>query len=219
MGLEIHAPTDVIVTLMSDAIIHIVDDDESLRTALGRLFRSVGLEARLYGSAQEFLNAERADTPGCLVLDIRMPGMNGLEFQDQLASLGVRLPVVLITGHGDIPMCVRAMKAGAVDFLAKPFREQDMLDAVSTAIEHDRKRRAGSEGCDEAQARFSTLSPRERQVMTLVTAGKMNKQVAGDLSLSEVTVKIHRRSAMRKMGARTLADLVRMAQTLEMGRL
>jgi FixJ family two-component response regulator len=203
---------------MSDAIIHIVDDDESLRTALGRLFRSVGLQTRLYASAHDFLAAPRVDAEGCLVLDIRMPGMNGLEFLEHLTVLGVRLPVVLITGHGDIPMCVRAMKAGAVDFLAKPFREQDMLDAVSTAIEHDRKRRAGDEGSEEVRNRFATLSPRERQVMTLVTAGKMNKQVAGDLSLSEVTVKIHRRSAMQKMGARTLADLVRMAQALDLGR-
>jgi FixJ family two-component response regulator len=216
LGLRILPKTDVIVTVMGDAIIHIVDDDESLRTALGRLFRSVGLETRLHGSAHDFLAVERPDAPGCLVLDIRMPGMNGLEFQDQLASLGVRLPVVLITGHGDIPMCVRAMKAGAVDFLAKPFREQDMLDAVSIAVENDRKRRAGAEVGDEAQARFATLSPRERQVMTLVTAGKMNKQVAGDLSLSEVTVKIHRRAAMRKMGAKTLADLVRLAQALRL---
>jgi FixJ family two-component response regulator len=197
------------------AVVHIVDDDESLRHALDSLFRSVGLVTKTYGSAREFLEAKRDDGPGCLVLDVRLPGISGLEFQEQLASHGIFLPTVLITGHGDIPMSVRAMKAGAVDFLPKPFRDQDMLDAVTSAIERDRKRRASDSDAAHLRQRFDTLSPREQQVMMLVTTGKMNKQVAGDLGLSEITVKIHRGAAMRKMGARTLADLVRMADSLK----
>jgi FixJ family two-component response regulator len=197
------------------AIVHIIDDDKSLRDALGRVFRSVGLEALTYGTAREFINATRPDLPGCIVLDVRLPGINGLDLQTQLAELGIRLPVVLMTGHGDIPMTVRAMKAGAVDFLPKPVRDQDMLDAVAAAIDRDRKRRATEADTAEITARFATLSPREQQVMMLVTAGKMNKQVAGELGVSEVTVKIHRGSAMRKMEARTLADLVRMADLLK----
>jgi FixJ family two-component response regulator len=185
-----------------------------LRRALDSLFRSVGLGTRTYSTAREFLDAKPDRAPGCLVLDVRLPGMSGLDFQEQLAGLGIRLPVVLITGHGDIPMSVRAMKAGAVDFLPKPFRDQDMLDAVAAAIERDAKRRAADGDAAQVRDRFATLSPREQQVMMLVTAGKMNKQVAGDLGLSEITVKIHRGSAMRKMGARTLADLVRMADLL-----
>jgi FixJ family two-component response regulator len=197
------------------ALVHIVDDDESLRHAMNSLFRSVGLETRTYGSAQEFLDAKREDVPGCLVLDVRLPGISGLDFQSQLGAFGIPLPVILITGHGDVPMSVRAMKAGAVDFLSKPFRDQDLLDAVTTAIERDRKRRAADGGANLLRDRFLTLSPREQQVMLLVTSGKMNKQVAGDLGLSEITVKIHRAAAMRKMGARTLADLVRMADALK----
>ena len=196
-------------------VVHVVDDDASLRNALESLFRSVGIEVRTYGSAREFLDAKRPDRPGCLVLDIRLPGTSGLDFQGQLAELGIALPVVLMTGHGDIPMSVRGMKAGAVDFLAKPFRDQDMLDAVTTAIERDRRGRAASAQQEGLRTRYATLSPREQQVMALVTAGRLNKQVAGDLELSEITVKIHRGSAMRKMGARTLPDLVRMAEALE----
>jgi FixJ family two-component response regulator len=197
------------------AIVHIVDDDEPLRRAVDSLCRSVGLRTRTYGSAQEFLNAKREDVAGCLVLDVRLPGLSGLDFQSQLAALGIHLPVILVTGHGDIPMSVRAMKAGAVDFLPKPFRDQDLLDAVTTALERDRRRRAVDGGANVLRDRFHTLSPREQQVMMLVTTGKMNKQVAGDLGLSEITVKIHRAAAMRKMGARTLADLVRMADALQ----
>ena len=165
---------------------------------------------------REFLEARRIDAPGCIVLDVRLPGVSGLDLQSKLADLEIRLPVILMTGHGDIPMTVRAMKAGAVDFLAKPFRDQDMIDAVSTAIERDRQRRDADSEVAEIRDRFATLSPREQQVMALVTAGKMNKQVAGALGLSEITVKIHRGSAMRKMNARSLADLVRMAETLKL---
>lgn len=200
---------------MSEApIVHIVDDDESLRSALVSLFRSVGIAARAHESAAAFLDCARDDAPGCIVLDVRMPGLSGLDFQDRLASFDIALPVVLMTGHGDIPMSVRAMKAGAVDFLTKPFRDQDMLDAVAVAIARDEARRADSGKEEALRSRFETLTHRERQVMTLVTSGRMNKQVAGELGLSEITVKIHRGSAMRKMGARTLADLVRMADTL-----
>lgn len=199
----------------SDPIVHIVDDDASLRGAIDSLLRSVGLKTRTYGSAREVLDAKPADQPGCLVLDVRLPGISGLDFQEQLAGHGIHLPVILITGHGDIPMSVRAMKAGAIDFLPKPFRDQSLLDAVSAAIERDRQRRAVAGDTAELRDKFATLSPREQQVMMLVTAGKMNKQVAGDLGLSEITVKIHRGAAMRKMGARTLADLVRMADALK----
>jgi len=193
---------------------YIVDDDQSLRVALDSLLRSVGIVTRQFSSAAEFLAEPQAEGPACLVLDVRLPGANGLDFQDQLIEMGVPIPIVFMTGHADVPMSVRAMKAGAVDFLAKPFRDQDMIDAVTSALERDRARRAELSKTDDVRTRFSTLSPREQQVMTLVSAGKLNKQVAGDLELSEITVKIHRGSAMRKMGAKSLADLVRMAEAL-----
>ena len=197
------------------AIVHVVDDDESMRGALEGLFESVGLDTQGYAAARDFLSIELADRPGCIVIDIRLPDMNGLDFQAQLTDIGVRLPVVMMTGYGDIPMSVRAMKRGAVDFLSKPFHDQDMLDAVMAAIQRDRARRTAEDDISRVQQRFALLSPRELQVMQLVTAGKMNKQVAGDLGISEITVKIHRGAAMRKMGARTLADLVRMAEMLK----
>jgi FixJ family two-component response regulator len=196
-------------------VVHIVDDDDSLRQGLASLLRSVGLDARAYNSTQEFLQSDCLEAPGCIVLDIRLPGMSGLDFQEQLAGLGIRLPVILMTGHGDIPMSVRAMKAGAVDFLPKPFRDQDMIDAVTVAINRNRMQREKEGQSLAIVDRYATLSPREREVMALVTAGKLNKQVAGELGLSEVTVKIHRGAAMRKMGARSLADLVRMADALK----
>jgi FixJ family two-component response regulator len=199
----------------NSAVVHVVDDDAALRGALESLFDSVGLATQAYGAASEFLNANVADKPGCIVIDIRLPDMSGLEFQAELARVGVRLPVIMMTGYGDIPMTVRAMKRGAVDFLPKPFRDQDMLDAVMVAIERDRQRRTADEEASRMRQRFETLTPREQQVMMQVTTGKMNKQVAGDLGVSEITIKLHRGAAMRKMGARTLADLVRMAELVK----
>jgi FixJ family two-component response regulator len=192
----------------------IVDDDPGVRDALDSLFRSVGMATRLFASAAEMLQAELPQSPGCLILDVRLPGLSGLDFQAQLARHGIDLPVVFMTGHGDIPMTVRAMKAGAVDFLSKPFRDQDMLDAVTSAIERDRLRRIGRAEADGLRAEYETLTPREREVMGHVVAGLMNKQVAGVIGLSEITVKIHRGNVMRKMGVRTLADLVRKAEAL-----
>jgi FixJ family two-component response regulator len=202
--------------LQSDekAIVHVVDDDPSMREALQDLFLSIGLETRTYATARDFLATAVSDAPGCLVIDIRLPDMNGLDFQLQLTQTGVRLPVVMMTGYGDIPMSVRAMKHGAVDFLPKPFKDQYMLDAVLAAIERDRQRRAADGDVSKMRERFRTLSAREQQVMLLVTTGKMNKQVAGNLGIGEITVKIHRAAAMRKMGARTLADLIRMADVI-----
>jgi len=194
--------------------VFVVDDDEDMRSALSNLFRSVGHEVKLFGSAAEFLKDATTDTPGCLVLDVRLPGMGGLDFQNKLASANAHIPIVFITGHGDIPMSVRAMKAGAVDFLTKPFRDQDMLDAVTRAIEADRLRRSSQQATSAVRDSYGRLSPREREVMTLVTRGLMNKQVAHELGLSEITVKLYRGQAMRKMEAGSLADLVRMAEIL-----
>jgi len=200
--------------MVEKAVVYVIDDDASMRHALEHVFISVGLETRTYSTAGDFLAAKPADGPGCVVVDVRLPDMNGLDFQTHLTELGISLPVVIMTGYGDIPMSVRAMKHGAVDFLPKPFHDQDMLDAVIAAIERDRKRRAIDSSIEGIRQRFGTLSPRERQVMLLVTAGKMNKQVASDLGITEITVKIHRGAAMRKMGARTLADLVRMVEVV-----
>lgn len=200
--------------MLDQPMIHIVDDDASLRRALESLCRSVGLACRGFASVPEFLGGHDPAQHGCLVLDVRLPGINGLEFQTQLAQHGVSLPVIMMTGYGDIPISVRAMKAGAVDFLAKPFRDQDMLDAVTAALQRDRALRQQGEDRARVRALFATLSPRERQVMEQVTAGRLNKQIAGDLGLSEITVKIHRGAVMRKMGVRSLADLVRLGEAL-----
>ncbi len=198
----------------TQSVVFVIDDDPSLRKALSNLFRSVGLRAEVFGSAQELLQRELPDVASCLVLDVRLPGPSGLDFQAELAKANIRIPIIFMTGHGDIPMTVKAMKAGAVDFLTKPFRDQDMLDAVVIAIEHDRKRREGEKIVADLRARFETLTPRERDVLALVAAGLMNKQIAAEIGLAEITVKIHRGHIMRKMGARSLADLVRMAEML-----
>lgn len=196
-------------------VVHVVDDDAEMRRALAALFETVGFTTKTYGTAHDFLKSAVIDAPGCIVIDVRLPDMNGLEFQAQLGEAGVPLPVVMMTGYGDIPMSVRAMKRGAVDFLAKPFRDQDMLDAVMAAINRDRQQRNVKNDLAQLRQRFATLSARQQQVMLLVTAGKLNKQIAADLGISEITAKIHRRAAMRKMGARTLADLVRMADAVK----
>lgn len=198
--------------------VFIVEDDDELRLSLDSLFRSVGLKTRMFANAREFLDTKRPNQVGCLVVDVRLPGLSGLDFYDQLTRAKSSIPVIFMTGHGDIPMTVRAMKAGAVDFLPKPFRDQDMLDAVASALEIDRQRREGEAELWSLRNRYGELSQREKQVMALVTTGLMNKQIAGELSLSEVTVKIHRGSAMRKMDAKTLADLIKMAELLDLHR-
>ncbi|MBJ7401928.1 MAG: response regulator transcription factor [Bradyrhizobium sp.] len=195
-------------------VVMIVDDDAAIRASLDSLFRSIGLETRLFSSPSELLGGTLPDGPACIVLDIRLPGVSGLDLQGQLTRQGIDFPIVFMTGHGDIPMSVRAMKAGAVDFLSKPFRDQDMLDAVTLALERDTQRRTQSAALDDLRAQYETLTSREREVMGYVTAGLMNKQVAGLMELSEITVKIHRGNVMRKMGVRSLADLVRKAEAL-----
>jgi FixJ family two-component response regulator len=196
------------------AVVFVIDDDPSMRGALEDLVVSVGLQVRPFASPQDFLQSKLPDAPGCLVLDVRLPGMSGLTFQKELARLGVALPVIFITGHGDIPMSVRAMKAGAVEFLTKPFHHQDLLDAIHTAIERDRERRRDAVLVAELRERYATLTERERQIMTLVVVGRANKQIAAELNLSEMTVKVHRGQVTRKMHAGSLPELVRMAGRL-----
>lgn len=201
---------------MTDArsVVFLVDDDPSIRDALEGLLRSVGLQVQSFGSAQDFLRAKLPDAPACLVLDVRLPGPSGLDFQRELAASNNPLPIVFITGHGDIPMSVKAMKAGAVEFLTKPFRDQELLDAIQLGIERDRTRRQEAAIVSELQERYGALTPRERHVMAHVVTGRLNKQIAADLDLSEVTVKVHRGQVMRKMLAKSVADLVRMADKL-----
>jgi FixJ family two-component response regulator len=196
------------------AVVFVVDDDPSMRRSLETLLRSVGLDVQLFSSAQEFMQAKRPDAPGCLVLDVRLPGMSGLAFQEELAKAGGALPVIFITGHGDVPMTVRAMKAGAAEFLTKPFDDQVLIDAIHTAIERDRARRRDAASLAALMALYHQLTERERQVMKLVVAGRVNKQIAAELGLSLVTVKVHRGQVMRKMLAKSVAELVRMADRL-----
>ena len=197
-----------------EPIVRIVDDDPSMRRALTNLFQSVGLKVEAFGSAAEIMDAKPPAVPSCLVLDIRLPGSSGLDLQADLAKANIHTPIIFITGHGDIPMTVRAMKSGAVDFLTKPVRDQDMLDAVQAALERDRKRRDAEKSVSGVRSRFESLSTRQRDVLSLVASGLMNKQVAAELGLAEITVKIYRGQIMRKMGARSLADLVRMTDAL-----
>jgi FixJ family two-component response regulator len=201
-----------------ESIVFVIDDDASMRRALTNLFQSVGLTVEVFGAAPEMLHSKLPDVASCLVLDVRLPGLSGLDFQTELAKANIHIPIIFMTGHGDIPMSVRAMKGGAVDFLTKPFRDQDMLDAVVTAIERDRKRREADRIAAHLQALFETLTPREREVLALVSSGLMNKQVAAELGLAEITVKLHRGHIMKKMRAKSLADLVRKAETLGINR-
>jgi FixJ family two-component response regulator len=195
-------------------IVFIIDDDASVRSALEDLLRSVGLEVASFGLPQDFLRHERPDAPGCIVLDIRMPGQSGLEFQRTLTAAGIDLPIIFITGHGDIPMSVRAMKSGAIEFLTKPLHEQQLLDAIQLGIERDRTQRQKAKAAAELQERLESLTARERDVLPLVITGQMNKQIAAQLEVSEATIKVHRGQIMHKMRARSLVDLVRMADIL-----
>ncbi len=198
----------------AEAVVFVVDDDQAVREALCGLIRSVGLRPEAFASAQDFLNSPRPDAPACLVLDVRMPGLSGLDLQRELASSGERIPIIFITGHGDIPMSVRAMKAGAAEFLPKPFRDQDLLDAIGQALERDQAARKERAVLTEIRGRYDTLTAREREVAPLIVRGMLNKQAAAELGISEITVKVHRRNVMRKMKARSLAELVRILEQL-----
>jgi len=197
------------------ATVIVIDDDQDVRESLGRLLRSVSLEARLYGSVNEFLGVGRPDGPACLVLDVRLPGQGGLEFQRELSGADMQLPIIFITGHGDIAMSVQAMKGGAIEFLTKPFREQDLLDAIRSGLERDRGQRERAKALADLRARFNTLTPREREVMALAVTGRLNKQIAAAIGVSENTVKIHRGNLIRKMGAASLVELSQIAEKLK----
>lgn len=198
----------------AEKIVFVIDDDAAVRETLSSLFRSVGSRVEVFGSAHEFLKSKPPEVVSCLVLDVRLPGVSGLDFQAELADAGIRIPIIFMTGHGDIPMSVKAMKAGAIDFLAKPFRDQDILDAVTKALERDQKRRDSEKVVSDLRIPFDSLTSREREVMALVTTGLMNKQIAAELGVSEITVKVHRAHMMRKMRARSLIDLAKMADLL-----
>ena len=204
--------------IVEQQIVYVVDDDADVREGVSELLQSVGLKVVALSSTVEFLAHKRSQGPGCLILDVRLPGLSGLDFQAELAKSDIDIPIIFITGHGDIPMTVKAMKAGAVEFLTKPFREQDLLDGVRVALETDRARRELRMQTQSLRARYDALSDRERQVMSLVCSGLMNKQVAAEVGLSEVTVKVHRHNLMKKLDARSLADLVRMADSLQIPR-
>jgi FixJ family two-component response regulator len=198
----------------AEPIVFVVDDDPSVRRAIRRLIGSVGLQVELFGSAREFLHSRRPDAPSCLVLDIRLPGISGLDFQRELAAANIHIPIIFITAHGDIPMTVRAMKAGAVEFLTKPFHDQDLLDAIHVALERDRAKRKQEAEIATLLQRWESLTPREREVLPLVVSGLLNKQIAAEIGTSETTVKVHRGQLMRKMGADSLAELVRLAERI-----
>jgi FixJ family two-component response regulator len=200
----------------ADAVVFVVDDDSSIREAIKSLISLVGLRVETFGTAHEFLRSERPDLPACVVLDVELPGLSGLDLQRELAAHGIKLPIIFITGYGDIPMSVRAMKAGATEFLTKPFRDQDLLDAIQQALERDRAARRHWKEIAELRKRFDALTSREREVMSLVVAGWLNKQIGFELQISEITVKIHRGRVMNKMGAQSLAELVRMTERLEL---
>ena len=202
---------------VNEKLVFVIDDDAAVRSSLLSLLRSVGLQATAFSSAAEFLSSHKPDVPSCLVLDVRLPGIGGIEFQAELAKANIGLPIIFITGYGDIPMTVRAMKAGAIEFLTKPFRDQDLLDAVRVGLDRDSERREREQALSGLVSAYETLTAREKQVFALVTTGLMNKQIAGKLGIAEITVKVHRGNAMRKMGARSRAALVRMADLLGIG--